>query len=154
MLKAYIFAITFTFSLSIIWLLVTNAIKGTPFFTKISNLNFIKSEKANRYLGVFLFKQVLISSFWRHFNPTLKMTGRPDRAKLIALRNEMTAAEIGHLIAFFCTIIAVVIMHNTHFYENAIIPILVCNIIFHIYPPLLQQYNKRRLDKVIAKTRL
>ena len=151
MLKFYIFAISFTFSLSIVGLLVNNAIKGTLFYSKISNLNFIKSEAANRYLGVILFKKILIKSFWRYLNPTLKIAGRPDRAKLIALRNEMTSAEIGHIVAFISTIIAVIIMHQMHFYQDSIIPILVCNIIFHVYPPLVQQYNKRRIDKVINR---
>jgi len=151
MLKTYVFAISFTFSLSIIGLVVNNIIKNKPFYRIISNFNFIKSEAANLYLGVILFKKVLVKSFWRHLNPTLKMSGRPDRAKLITLRNEMTSAEIGHLVALLCTFIAVIIMYEKHFYEDAIVPVLVCNIIFHVYPPLVQQYNKRRLDKVIDR---
>ncbi|KGO87859.1 hypothetical protein Q765_05080 [Flavobacterium rivuli WB 3.3-2 = DSM 21788] len=151
MLKTYIFAISFTFSLSIIGLLVNHAIKSRPFYSKISNLNFIKSEAANRYLGVVLFKKVLVISFWKHLNPTLKIAGRPDKAKLNALRNEMTTAEVGHLVALMCTFIAVIVMHQKHYYEDAIIPVLVCNIVFHVYPPLVQQYNKRRLDKIIDR---
>jgi len=151
MLKTYIFAISFTFSLSIIGLLVNNAIKNKPFYRIISNFNFIKSEAANRYLGVILFKKVLVKSFWRHLNPTLKMEGLSDKAKLITLRNEMTSAEIGHLVALLCTFIAVIVMHEKRYYEDAIIPILICNIIFHVYPPLVQQYNKKRLDKVIDR---
>lgn len=136
---------------SIIGLSVNHAIKSRPFYSKISNLNFIKSEAANRYLGVILFKKVLVKSFWKDLNPTLKIAGRPDKAKLIALRSEMTTAEIGHLVALLCTFIAVIVMHERRYYEDAIIPILICNIIFHVYPPLVQQYNKRRLDKVIDR---
>jgi len=151
MLKTYIFAISFTFSLSIIGLLVNHAIKSRPFYSKISNLNFIKSEAANRYLGVVLFKKVLVISFWKHLNPTLKISERPNLKKLLVLRNEMTSAEIGHLVALICTFIAVIVMYQKHYYEDAIIPVLVCNIVFHVYPPLVQQYNKRRLDKIIDR---
>ena len=152
MALTYIFAVFFTFGFSLVGLLINNAIKDKPFYRHLSNFNFIKSEKVNRYLGVLLFKKVLLNSFWKHFNATVKIKERPDRKKLIALRNEMTHAEIGHLIAFVCVIfVAILLRPRKHLYQDAFIPILVCNVIFHIYPPLLQQYNKRRLDTVINR---
>ena len=146
-----IFAISFTFSFSIVGLFANLAIKDKSFYRHLENFNFIKSDTVNRYLGIVYFKEILLRSFWRQLNPTIKITKHPDRQKLISLRNEMTSAEIGHLIAFICVIIVAVIFKIKHFYEGAFIPILISNIIFHTYPVLLQQYNKRRLDKVIDR---
>jgi len=152
MLLVCIFSITFTFGFSLVGLTINNLIKEKPFYNNLSNLNFIESDTANRYLGVLFFRKLILNSFWRHFNQTVKITERPDRKKLLALRKEMTYAEISHLIAFVCVVItAIIIRPKSHLYSDAFISILIFNIIFHIYPPLLQQYNKRRLDKVIYK---
>jgi len=148
-MKIYIFSITFAFGFSIIGLLINNAIKNKPFYSNLSNFNFIKSDAANRYLAVLLFRKIVIKSFWRHFNPILKIKERPNREKLIGLRNEMTYAEVSHLIAFMCVLIVAVFFQVKHLYKGAFVPILISNVIFHLYPPLVQQYNKRRLDTVI-----
>ena len=152
MLLIIIFSITFAFGFSIAGMLLNNAIKNQPFYRKLSHYNFVKNEAINKYLGVLLFRKIIVSSFWRHLNPAVKITGRASLSKLVALRNEMTHAEISHLIAFICTlIVAILIRSKKHLYHDAFVPIIVCNIIFHVYPPLVQQYNKRRLDKVIKR---
>lgn len=152
MISDYIFGISLAFSFSIIGMLVNTAIRNKPFYRHLSNFNFIKSEKANRYFGILVFRTIVLKSFWRHFNPAIKIAeGRPNLQKLQAIRNEMTYAEISHLIAFICGLIMAVVMQITHFLYNALVPLLLFNVIFHIYPPLVQQYNKRRLDKVITR---
>ena len=152
MLKIYIFSITFAFGFSLLGLLINNLIKNKPFYKNVSHLNFIKSDAANRYLGVLIFRKIVINSFWRHFNPALKITERPNRNKLLMLRNEMTHAEISHLIAFIFAIITILLIKNkNHLYNDAFIPIIVFSVIFHVYPPLVQQYTKRRLDKIIDR---
>ena len=150
-LQLYIFGITFAFGFSVAGLIINNAIKNKPFYANLSNLNFVKSDRTNRYLGVLLFRKIIVNSFWKYLNQSLKVSDRPDNRKLIALRNEMTYAEVSHLIAFICVLIAAVIFEANRLYKGAFIPILVSNVIFHLYPPLLQQYNKRRIDRIIDR---
>ncbi|MES2485636.1 MAG: hypothetical protein V4581_06770, partial [Bacteroidota bacterium] len=90
-------------------LLINNGIKNASWYEKLSYFNFIKSEKANKYLGIYLMRNIIRKSFWRHFNAALKITKRPNRQQLLALRNEMTCAEIGHFIAFIIILITVVV---------------------------------------------
>ena len=95
-------------------------------------------------------KKILATTFLGGLNQTIKIKERPDPVKLLALRKEMTSAEIGHLIAFVCVIITILFFKIKHQHTDAFIPMLVSNVVFHIYPPLVQQYSKRRLDKIIA----
>jgi len=63
----------------------------------------------------------------------------------------MTNAEISHLICFVLAMVLMIVFYITKFKVGIIIPLFICNILFHLYPALLQQYNKRRLDKVIVR---
>lgn len=149
MIIAYIFgSISIAFAFSVVGLLINNLIKNRDFYKRLSNFNFVRGEKANRYLGVLFFRQILVKSFWRHLNPTLKLTERLDREKLQSLRNEMTYAEISHLFAFLLVAALAVASKVCHYREQGIPALIVANIVFHLYPALVQQYNKRRIDKV------
>lgn len=152
MIVAYITgSISLVFCFAIIGLLINLAIKDKSFYIYISNFNFITNYKLNRYLGILYFKYLLATTFWKNFNPTLKIKEKPDQTQLRQLRNEMTYAEISHLIAFILVIVLIIISYFIQ-YHNQIIPILlIANVIFHLYPALVQQYNKRRLDTVISK---
>ena len=152
MIIAYIFgSISLAFSFAIVGLLINTAIRKAAFYRHLSNFNFIASEKANRYLGVLYFRHILKTTFWRHFNPTLKIIGRPDKEGLQSLRNEMTYAEISHLIAFVFVLPLLVCIKLYDFYKDAFWSLLIANILFHIYPALVQQYNKRRLDILLKR---
>ncbi|MGQ2982466.1 glycosyl-4,4'-diaponeurosporenoate acyltransferase CrtO family protein [Flavobacterium sp.] len=153
MIVAYIFgSISIAFAFSVVGLLINNAIKHTGFYKRLSHFNFVTSEKANRYLGVLYFRQILVRSFWRHLNPALKLTQRPDRQKLRSLRNEMTYAEISHLFAFLLVAAVAIASKVWHYREQGISALIISNIVFHLYPALVQQYNKRRLDRIIKRS--
>jgi hypothetical protein len=110
----------------------------------------VTGEKANRYLGVLALKHIILHSFWKQLNPllTIKTT---NRETLLKLRTEMTNAEISHLICFVLAMVLMIVFYITKFKVGIIIPLFICNILFHLYPALLQQYNKRRLDRVIVR---
>jgi hypothetical protein len=96
---------------------------------------------------------MLISTFWRHFNPKIKIAGKVNRNDLLNLRKEMTYAEISHLIAFVAVLIFAAIKYSSKHY-SLVIPLLVSNVLFHFYPALVQQYNKRRLDVVLYRIKI
>lgn len=134
----------------IIGLILIVPLKKTTFYTRnLSNLNFIKSELVNKYMGVGIIKWMVKNTFFKFFNPNLKLnrTNKISREKLAYLRSEMTSAEIGHLIGFaFVCIFALMKLINLDFLFG--FTIMVINILMNLYPSLLQQENKRRIDKL------
>jgi len=144
--------LTYGISISIIsWMvgMVLNAILlKTKFYNRISNLNFITSNTVNKYLGMDYFKWIVKNSFFKFFNQKIKVKSK--KTDLTVIRKEMTIAEISHLIGFiFVTFFAIYksISHNILFGFM----IMIANIFMNLYPALLQQQNKRRIDKLIER---
>ena len=144
-------SITIAFGFAVVGLLINYILMNLPFYDRLSHLNFIRSDKANKYLGVLYFRQMLITSFWRHFNPKIKITGRATHSQLLNLRREMTYAEISHLVAFLCVLAVAVFAYRYKPHNMAVVPLLISNVLFHFYPALVQQYNKRRLDVLLTR---
>lgn len=123
-------------------------IKNKPYYVHLSNLNFIESEKLNKIIGLDFFKWIVKNSFFKYFNQ--KITLKNKITDLSEIRKEMTIAEISHLIGFvFVTIFAVVKFITGDYLFGLVI--MIVNICMNLYPSLLQQKNKRRLDKLIKK---
>ncbi len=148
--------LTFSISITIIsWIIamiLNEVVKRTPLYIKLSNLNFITSEKANNILGIGAFKWIVKNTFFKFFNPNLKLSRRPDVLQLMALRKQMTTAEINHLIAFACVAIFALVILVKGKFLLALIMILV-NILMNLYPSLLQQENKRQIDQMMKRFR-
>ena len=66
------------------------------------------------------------------------------------LINEMTIAEISHLIGFLFVTFFAVYKTITHDFLFGLI-IMIVNIFMNLYPTLLQQENKRRIDPIIKR---
>ena len=144
------FSISVTILSWIIGIIIGALIKKTPLYNKLSNLNIIRNESVNKIIGIAAFKWIIKNTFFKIFNPNLKLKGRPNFTQLVALRNEMTTAEINHLIAFACVAIFAVVILIKGKFLFALIMILV-NILLNLYPSLLQQENKRQIDKVLKR---
>jgi|CXWL01.1.fsa_nt_gi hypothetical protein len=146
-----------TFSLAIStasWMvgIIGNAllIRTASYGRYLSHLNFLPSNKVNRLIGLGAFKWVVKYTAFRFFNPGLKVSSRPDLAELMHLRKEMTAAEVGHLVAFvFVVIFAVVKSIQLDLVFGLVI--MLVNVLMNLYPSLLQQENKRRMDPLIQR---
>ncbi len=147
--------ISFSISIAVIsWLvgMALNAVlrKTTFYKSNLSNLNFIKTEKLNKIIGIDIFKWVVKNTFFKFFNQKLKLKSKIEKSDLITLRNEMTISEIDHLIGFvFVTVFAVIksIQFN---YKFGLI-IMIVNVLLNLYPSILQQQNKRRIDTFLKK---
>jgi Glycosyl-4,4'-diaponeurosporenoate acyltransferase len=146
-----------TFSVSIVvisWIfgMIINAIlRKTEFYTNaLSDLNFIKSEKLNRIIGIDVFKWIVKNTFFKFFNQKLKLKRKIKKTELNKLRDKMTISEIDHLIGFaFVTIFAFLKFYSSHFLFG--LTIMIVNVLMNLYPSLLQQENKRRIDKLVKK---
>lgn len=124
-------------------------LRGTKVYSFFSARNYA-SDQFTEYCGALLLGLVIRKTPLRGFNPRLIYRGRPSIEKLSALKTEMDIAEIGHLIAFF--VLGVFLLIPWAYYNIWYVLLLqVVNIIGNFYLVLLQQYNKRRIDSLIAR---
>ncbi|WCO02118.1 glycosyl-4,4'-diaponeurosporenoate acyltransferase CrtO family protein [Psychroserpens ponticola] len=150
-ISIYLFnSIVFVFASWTIGLVINNAIKNMAFYSRFSHFNFIKKESTYRAIGMTSFKWILKNSFFKYFNQKLKFESRPSISQLHDIRKEMTYSEIGHLIGFiFILIVMILKLRDGHVTYAAIL--FICNIIFNLYPSLLQQQNKKQIDRILKR---
>ncbi|MFK7031071.1 glycosyl-4,4'-diaponeurosporenoate acyltransferase CrtO family protein [Flavobacterium oreochromis] len=101
-------------------------------------------------MGVSIVKWIAKNTFFKYLNPNLKINGKVNISDFKNIREQMTKAEIDHLFAFLFVMIFVIIKIYNEEYILALI-ILILNILMNLCPTLLQQRNKRRIDKFISK---
>lgn len=122
------------------------------YYKSLSHLNLIKSKTINKQIGLGAFKWMVKNTFFKFFNPKLKLKNKIEMTDLSNLRKEMTSAEIGHLVGFgFVTIFAIIKLINGDFLFALIF--MIVNILMNLYPSLLQQENKRRIDRFMQIVR-
>ncbi len=145
------FSIAITFISFIVGMAINAVLKKTKFYShQLSNLNFIRSEKLNKYIGVSIVKWIVKNTPFKYFNQKLKLSNKIQKTDLQLLRNEMTSSEIDHLIGFiFVTIFALLKFYKTEWLFG--LTIILVNILMNLNPSLLQQQNKRRIDKLIKQ---
>ena len=135
----------------IIGLLINANLMETEFYKKrLVNLNFIRSKWLNRVIGIGVFKWIVKNTFFRFFNQKITLKGSIRMSDLTTLRKEMTKSEIDHLIGFVFVMIFVVVKFASGNFLFGFI-ILVINILMNLYPSLLQQENKRRIDRLVNR---
>ncbi len=147
--------ITFSFSIVfisfIVGMIMTAVVRKSNFYNvKLSSLNFIVSDWGNKLLGVGFVKWVVKNTVFKYLNPSLKCDRKMNITDLQRIRSEMTKAEIDHLFAFVFVLIFVCVQLFNQKYLGASIMLLV-NVLMNLNPSLLQQQNKRRIDKIINK---
>lgn len=142
----------FGLSLSIVsWMvgIIGNAmLQGTSYYEKLSHLNFVPSKALNRTLGIEQFKWIVKNSFFRFLNQSIRVEGK--HTDLASIRHQMTLAEISHLIGFlFVAAFALYQSFNVSLIFG--LTMMIPNAVLNGYPSLLQQENKRRIDKLINR---
>lgn len=143
-----IFGISISVGSWMLGIVCNSLFSNTLFYKQLSNLNFISSKRINQYIGLKYFKWVVKNTAFRFFNQKIKLgNGNTD---LNFIRNEMFLAEISHLIGFlFVAVIAVFFSFKVSFTFG--LSIMVPNILLNLYPSLLQQENKRRIDRLLSQ---
>jgi hypothetical protein len=120
----------------------------TAYYEKVSNLNFISSKNVNRAIGIKYFKWIVKNTFFKFFNQSIKVESK--KTDLAEIRNSMTFSEISHLIGFvFVTMVAVYQSFNVNIVFG--LTMMIGNVLLNLYPSLLQQENKRRIDKLVKR---
>ena len=135
----------------IVGMIVNSILMKSEFYRKLSNLNFIRNKDINKKIGMKSFKWIVKNTFFKYFNQKIKVENQNN--DLTEIRREMTFSEISHLIGFvFVTMFA--------FYKIFSVGILfgltmmIPNTLLNLYPSLLQQENKRRIDMLLKRKKL
>lgn len=151
MIKYFTFSISIVFISWIVGMIFNALLQNTTFYKKqLSNLNFIKSDRLNQIIGLGFFKWIVKNTFFKFFNQKLQLKTKSTPPDLDTLRKEMTISEISHLIAFiFVSFFALDKFLKFDFLFGC--ALMIVNIWMNLYPSLLQQANKRRIDKFINK---
>lgn len=149
-LTYFFLSISITFSGMVLGGLAVEALKKSPDYVKFSNFRFIRNDRINDLIGVNLIKWAVSKTFWRHFNKKLTVSPGHDPSGLKTLRMEMTNAEIGHLVALVFQVLLVLVLLLLDQSSVLIACLIFLNIFLNLYPALLQQRNKARLDRLIS----
>ncbi len=151
LIQSITFSISVVFISFIVGMIMTALLKNTNFYkTKLTNLNFIKRDSLNQIIGVGIVKWIVKNTFFKYLNPKLRFDKKTNASQLKAIRDDMTKAEIDHLFAFlFVSIFMFIAIYNQRFLSALFI--LLINILMNLNPSLLQQQNKRRIDKLLSK---
>lgn len=148
LLYGFIFGISISINSWIVGMILNYFLMKTEYFKKLSNLNFIKSKKINQRIGINSFRWIVKNTFFSFFNQKIKL--KNQNVDFSEIRNEMTIAEISHLIGFiFVTIFAIYKSFSVSLIFG--LTIMISNVFLNLYPSLLQQENQRRIDKLITK---
>lgn len=146
LILGFIFGISMSVISWIVGMILNSVLIKTDYYKKFSNLNFITSKKLNKIIGIKYFKWIVKNTFFKFFNQKIKVEHK--KTDLTEIRNEMTFSEISHLIGFVFVIFFAV---YKSFSVNIIfgLTMMIGNVLMNLYPSLLQQENKRRIDKLI-----
>lgn len=128
--------------------LINGLFEKKEVYKKVSNIQFLKKDFSYKIIGIKYIKWLVSKTIWKKANPQIKSKAKPKLNDLIVLRHEMTKAEISHLIAFVLVIIFSFFIWK-RFNAKFMIILIMLNILFNLYPALLQQFNKKRIDKLI-----
>ena len=149
----YFFAsISIVFTSMVIGAIINGMIEKKAVYNYFSNLQFIKEDFVYKIIGIKCIKWLVYKTFWEKFNPNIRSKSKPRLDELISLKHEMTKAEVSHLIAFVIVVLVsfVVLKYILKF----MLILNFINIVFNLYPALLQQMNKKRVDSLIKMKKL
>ena len=100
-------------------------------------------------IGILWFRRFLKVTPLGSFNSDLHFTKDRDLKTFTALRDRMATAEMSHWVGF-TTMSGMTLV--AWWYRGAFVGLgyVVFNVLGNVYPSLLQQYNKRRLCRLIS----
>jgi hypothetical protein len=109
---------------------------------------FEQAGKFYERLGIRLFKKMVRRGPFAIFSPTLRFPEKKTVPALENLESEMRKAETSHLAIFFVILLPVVYALFKGWLD-AVLWLLLFNILFNGYPVMLQRYNRIKIEELI-----
>lgn len=143
-----IYAISVCYISWLVAIVINSLLMKSKWYDDLSHFNFISSKTINKWLCIDCIKWIIKNSFLKYFNQKIKI--EHINADLKELRYQMTIAEISHLIGFiFVSVIALYISLSQSITFSLVI--MFFNVLMNLYPSLIQQQNKQRIDNLIER---
>ena len=145
-------AIAAMFLSFIVGMAVNALLRRLEIYERLSNLRLFSDPKSFENIGVLWYRKILLATPLRYFNPNIRFSSNRSKETLDSIRVHMANAEVSHWVGFFAML---PVMVAAWWYRGSTVGLayLVLNVLGNLYPCLLQQYNKNRLNKVIAITK-
>ncbi|MEL7059329.1 MAG: hypothetical protein AAGN46_04790 [Acidobacteriota bacterium] len=143
-------AIFFMFLSFVVGVLVDPILRRAKPYGSLSSRYLFKTSETYEKLGVLWFRRLLRITPFGSFNPNIRFTTTRDLNTLRSIRSHMATAEMSHWVGFVFMLGMTVVAWWS---RGALVGLsyVTLNIVGNLYPCMLQQYNKRRLQHLIEK---
>jgi hypothetical protein len=142
------FAWILNFMLMMCVLMFTETLKSKFDSAYYKTKDWEKKGKIYESFGINIFRKLLVLVGWEKLNKKANPV-KNDLESLIHLEYRTKQSELGHLIIFFIVLgFTIYVALKFTFAES--LWLLFLNIIFNVYPILLQRYNRPRLQRALA----
>jgi hypothetical protein len=121
-------------------------------YDRLSNLSLFSDPKSFEKIGILWYRKILLATPLRYFNTNIRFSSNRSKETLDSIRMHMANAEVSHWVGFFAML---PVMVAAWWYRGFTVGLayLILNVLGNLYPCLLQQYNKSRLNNVISITK-
>lgn len=132
----------------VIGLATVPMVRRTALGQMLQTSYLFRDTKTYESVGVLWFKNLLLYSLFQSFNTDIHFTKQRDLETLRKIRGHMLTAEIAHWSGFVVMMILTIVAWIS---RGTLVGagFLIANVFGNLYPCLLQQYNKRRLNRLI-----
>ena len=147
-LQGFLFAWMLNFVLMMCVFFFTETLKSEFKSAYYHEKDWEKKGKIYETFGVNLFRKLLVLVGWEKFNKK----ANPVEKNLHALEHleyRTKQSELGHIIIFFIVLAFTIYVAITFGIKESL-SLIILNILFNVYPVLLQRYNRPRLQRAIT----
>jgi Glycosyl-4,4'-diaponeurosporenoate acyltransferase len=118
-------------------------------YERFSDRYLFSGSEPYESLGVLWYRKILLATPLRFFNPNIRFSANRSLATLNSVMMHIKTAEVVHWVGFA----AMLVLNFAVWWYVGIemaLAYLSLNVFGNLYPCLLQQYNRRRLTRVIT----
>lgn len=118
-------------------------------YESLSNRYLFRTQKTYEKIGILWFRRFLEITPLGSFNTHIHFSKNRDLETFTAIRSHMGTAEMSHWVGFTAMLVFTGI---AWWLRGPLVGLgyIIFNVIGNVYPALLQQYNKRRLCRLIS----
>ena len=136
-----------TWNLMLVGFLFFQAFKYVRMPSKFYEKKNYETDKYFKFLGVNIFRLILINSFFRHLNNRVYLKGRP-KEYLLTYIEETKQSETSHIISGIFPL-SIQILYLKYGYLEHFIWLTIFNVLLNLYPFLLQRMNRFKMKKKV-----
>lgn len=125
-------------------------------YKSLYSIILIRNNRIYKYLGLSVFIFLVTKTYYAKFNTIIKFKSG-NVTDLEKMKREMINSEVGHLIGLFVAQLIIIIffilkpnIYSIPFGFSFLIVATIMNIFLNLYPILLQQKNRVRIEMIIT----